>query len=109
MHCSGVGDPTAAGEAPLDEKILGEIAEVTGGRYFRALDLGQLEDVWNTLDEIVVHDVETLSYRPKRPLFWIPLSLGVLVVLGYHLLMALASLRRRRALELVRTLSSGSD
>ncbi len=107
LHCIGVGDPTAAGEAPLDEKTLGEIAEVTGGRYFRALDLAQLEDVWNTLDEIVAHDVETLSYRPKRPLFWIPMSLGVLVVLSYHLLMALASLRRRRALEQVHIESGG--
>ena len=96
IYTIGVGDPAAAGEAPLDEATLGRIAETTGGRFYRANDRESLAAVYQELDELEPLDFESESYRPKRELFHWPLAAFLLLGLGYHLVMAGAGLRRRR-------------
>lgn len=69
----------------LDEKTLTEIAEATGGRYFRARDTEELEKIYHLLDELEPIARETQSFRPKKALYMWPLSIaaffGVLVIL----------------------------
>jgi Ca-activated chloride channel family protein len=96
IYTIGVGDPASAGEAPLDEQTLRQIAEVTGGRYFRANDLAELEAVYSQLDELEPLDFETYSYRPKHELYQWTVAAALSLVLLYHLVMALWSLARSR-------------
>ncbi len=88
IHVIGVGDASAAGEAPLDEATLRQMAEATGGRYFHAGDSGELEKVYTEIDALEPQDFESFSYRPKRPLFHWPLGAALVLLTAYHLLMA---------------------
>ena len=91
IHTIGMGDPEAAGEEALDEEALSRIAQETGGRYFRAMDRAELEQVYATLDEILPREVESVSHRPTYALFWIPVLAGLLLTLLYHASMVLRS------------------
>jgi len=43
----------------LDEKLLQQIADLTGGRYFRATDPQALEQVFDTIDELEKSEIES--------------------------------------------------
>jgi len=92
IHTVAIGDPTAAGEEKLDEAALKDVAEKTGGGFYRALDREQLEGIYRRLDEVETRRIETVSYRPKRDLYWMPLAAAVLLGMG----MAAAILFRGR-------------
>ncbi|MGB1272429.1 MAG: vWA domain-containing protein, partial [Endozoicomonas sp.] len=67
--------------ADLDEKTLTEMATLTGGRYFRARNLEELNNIYALLDELepVLQDEET--FRPEKFLFFWPLGLALLLSL----------------------------
>jgi len=67
--------------AQLDEKTLREIARLSGGRYFRARDSEELEQIYRLLDELEPLPQETDMLRPVRPLFTWPLA-GALSLLA---------------------------
>jgi Ca-activated chloride channel family protein len=71
----------------LDEATLKAIAEKTGGRYFRAHDTRELEEIYKILDQLEPTEVETQSFRPTRALFYWPLSLAfavfTIILAGY--------------------------
>jgi Ca-activated chloride channel family protein len=89
IHTVAIGDPEAQGEERVDLEALQDIAAATGGRAFRGEDREGLEAVYRELDTLEPVEVETLSYRPRRPLYFWPLGLAVLLVFAYHLLMGL--------------------
>ena len=64
--------------ADLDEKMLTDIADVTGGRYFRARDPEQLKAIYETLDELEPVEQEQEVLRPEKALFHWPLALAFL-------------------------------
>ncbi len=91
----GIGDPKATGEAKVDTVTLQKVAETTGGRYFFGQDQAGLEQIYTTIDQLTPQNQKTLSWRPKRELYYYPLGGAVVLVLGYHLVMlVLVSLRR---------------
>lgn len=56
----------------IDEEMLTQVAELTGGRYFRATDSEQLESVYAEIDELEKTEVEELiytDYEDKYPLY----------------------------------------
>lgn len=63
--------------ADLDEKTLKGIADATGGRYFRARDTAQLDEVYGIVDKLQPVKQDKQSFRPRQTLFYWPLSLGV--------------------------------
>ncbi len=63
----------------LDERSLKEIAEKTGGRYFRASDTNALEQVYRALDELEPAIKDTRRYRPRTALFMWPLGLALCI------------------------------
>ncbi|WP_017445936.1 vWA domain-containing protein [Gayadomonas joobiniege] len=65
--------------ADLDEKMLTKIAEETGGRYFRARDAAELEQIYLTLDQLEPISEESLKMRPLNALFYWPLSIALLL------------------------------
>lgn len=85
IHTIGIGDPSAAGEAKVNLRGLQQIAESTGGKFFRAEDRYALDQVYNTLDKLTPHQVKTLSHQPKKDLFWWPLGAAIGLSALYHL------------------------
>ena len=54
-----------------------------------------LTQIYTTIDQLAPQNQKTLSWRPKRELYYYPLGGAVVFVLGYHLVMfVLVSLRR---------------
>lgn len=80
VHTIAMGDPSTIGEDMLDVAVLQEIAELTQGRFFLALDRQGLEDVYAELDRLEPQLVETLSFQPKRNLFHYPLLVAALLL-----------------------------
>ena len=67
----------------LDEKALTEIANLTGGRYFRARDSATLAQIHQLLDQLEPVQDDAQTFRPVRALFFWPL--GMALLLGYGL------------------------
>jgi len=85
IHTIGIGDPDASGEAKVNLQGLEQIANTTGGRFFRAEDRAALDQVYDTLDQLTPHQVKTLSHQPQRELFYWPLSAALLLLALYQL------------------------
>lgn len=96
IYTIGVGDPDASGEDKVDLASLQDIARRTGGQYFYAEDAEGLTQVYNRIDELAPRITETLSYRPRQALAWIPLVLAALVGAAATGAMVAGSARRRR-------------
>ncbi|MGA3252138.1 MAG: VWA domain-containing protein [Paraburkholderia sp.] len=95
IHTIGIGDPEATGEDRVDLEALQHIADITGGRAFRALGKEEdLVDVYKTLDRITPDKVKREIYRPQRDFFWIPLAVALLVFTLYHCLALLIAMLR---------------
>jgi len=86
IYTIGVGD---RGSRDLDEKTLHAIAEATGGRYFRAHNIEELQQIYQLLDELEPTEKESQTYRPTWSLFYWPLS----IALFFASLLALAKWR----------------
>jgi Ca-activated chloride channel homolog len=65
--------------ADLDEETLTRIADLTGGRYFRARDTASLQQIYRLLDEMEPVAEPEGGFRPVRVLFYWPLG-GALVL-----------------------------
>jgi len=79
------------GAAGLDEATLQFIAKETGGQYFRARDLGELQNIYRLLDQYEPIEQDKTIYRVVDELYHWPL-LGTLLL---SLLMAFMMLRLR--------------
>ncbi len=66
--------------AELDEKTLDAIAKATGGRYFRARDSEQLNQIYGELDKLQPVTQDKQTFRPQRALFYWPLGFALLLV-----------------------------
>ena len=77
----------------LDEKNLEAIADMTGGRYFRARDTAGLAEIYLELDQLEPAANEETGFRPMDELFYIPAGAGF-TIFG---LLGLASLFRGRS------------
>jgi Ca-activated chloride channel family protein len=60
--------------ADLDEETLTGIAEMTGGRYFRAKDTAGLQDIYRLVDELEPVDEPEAGFRPVKSLYFWPLG-----------------------------------
>lgn len=77
----------------LDEETLIAVAEKTGGRYFRARDTKEMEEIYQIIDKLEPVEDDYQSYRPIKALFYIPLSLALLISLLSILIRTLISWR----------------
>lgn len=74
----------------LDEATLQKIAELSGGQYFRARDVRELEAVYAAIERLEPVENEEQSFRPLIELFPWPLGLALLL----SMLAAVLQLRR---------------
>ncbi len=72
--------------ADLDEDTLTQIAQNTGGRYFRAMDTQQLVQIYKTLDQLEPSAKDEETFRPITELYHWPLAVGFILVLFLTLL-----------------------
>ncbi len=56
-------------DVEMDEKTLKEIADMTGGRYFRAKDVDTLKEVYNQIDRLETSEVKVLDHSEFNELF----------------------------------------
>jgi Ca-activated chloride channel family protein len=90
IYTIGVGDDSvrASGifglrlrKSDLDESTLKAIASKTGGQFFRARDIAELQQIYQILDEIEPVTDENQSFRPITELYQWPLALAVMLAL----------------------------
>ncbi len=85
--------------AQLDEQTLVKIAQSTGGRYFRARETEELEEIYQELDKLEPIDQDQEWLRPTQSLYMWPLSLSLLfsVIIGLLYLYKEQNLTRKSA------------
>lgn len=66
----------------IDENLLGKIASITGGEYFRATDNKSLSEVYRTIDKLEKSKIKVTSYLNTTELFsgWLDAGLILLLV-----------------------------
>jgi len=62
----------------LDEALLTRMAQSTGGQYFRARDLKELERIYDSIDQLEPIEQDARFYRPVQDLFWLPAGIAAL-------------------------------
>lgn len=67
--------------AELDEKTLTQVAEITGGKYFRARSTQELKEIYELLDELEPVEDQQEVYRPIEEMYYWPASLAFLFLL----------------------------
>ncbi len=65
----------------LDEGTLMEIANMAGGKYYRARSMRELEQIYTDLDKLEPIAQEHETYRPTRALYYWPLGLALVISL----------------------------
>lgn len=88
IYTIGVGADASAGRSvfgmsfgrssDLDEKSLTEIAEMTGGRYFRARNTEEMEQIYQIIDELEPTEDDGEQLRPRTELYSWPLGIVLL-------------------------------
>lgn len=73
----------------LDEALLTRMAQQTGGRYFRARSLPELELIYESINQLEPIELEGKFYRPVTELFVWPAGLAALMWLALLLLRAM--------------------
>ena len=80
IYAIGIGSPRSADSelsSELDEATLRRIAQITGGRYFRAGPAGRLEEIYAQLDRLEPAALDELNIRAGRPAHLPPLVVAL--------------------------------
>ncbi len=66
----------------LDEKGLSAIAEMTGGKYFRATDNDKLKSIYKEIDKLERTKIEVTAYKRYTELFdsWLMLGFACIII-----------------------------
>jgi Ca-activated chloride channel family protein len=68
-------------DVKIDEKNLSEIANLTGGKYYRATDTQQLERIYEDIDKLEKTEVKVKQYTEYHELFYIFLLAAIIILL----------------------------
>ncbi len=93
IYTLGIGNSTSGGYA-IDEKLLTQIAETTGGKYFRADNQQMLRNVYTELNKLQPVEYEEETYRPVVLLYMYPLAVAIGLALLFYLLSGIIKLFR---------------
>lgn len=81
IYTIAIGDPTAVGEEKVDLEVLAEMAKVTQGRSFEALNSDELLAVYAEIDKLEPQQFDSLSFRPRVSIHHYPIALFVSIYL----------------------------
>ncbi len=65
----------------IDEEMLTHIAELTGGRYWRATDLEEFTEIYNEIDRLEQSEIEEIIYVDYEDQYFPYLVAGILLVI----------------------------
>jgi len=65
----------------MDEDILREIADMTGGRYYRAMDTASLRDIYREIDQLEKTEIKQWGYKQYKELFVYLLTAALLLLI----------------------------
>jgi Ca-activated chloride channel family protein len=82
----------------LDEESLSNIAEKTGGQYFRARDSQGMSEIYSLLDKLEPIEQEQQQMRPLSALYYWPLAFAALLCFTYLLSLHFSFLLPKKAL-----------
>ncbi len=68
-------------DVDIDEDVLNQIAHVTDGKYFRAIDNKRLEEVYESIDKLEKSKIEVKEFSRKTEEFLPYLLLGLLLLI----------------------------
>lgn len=66
----------------IDENLLKQIAQTTGGQYFRATNNKKLENIYTEIDKLEKTRVEVTSYRHATELYFTFTLIGFILLMG---------------------------
>ncbi len=69
-------------QVDIDEETLTEIADMTGGKYFRATNRGQLESIYKEIDEMEKTKISVNEYTQYSELFFYLIGIVGLLLSG---------------------------
>jgi Ca-activated chloride channel family protein len=72
-------------EVKIDEDILKQVAEVTGGLYFRATSNKKLKEIYEEIDQLEKSKIDVTEFSRKHEEF-LPLALLALALLGLEII-----------------------
>ncbi|WP_119969554.1 vWA domain-containing protein [Shewanella japonica] len=75
IYTIAIGDPIAVGEEKVDIAVLENIATITGGQSFQAIDTQALENVYEAINDLEPELFESQTFRPKTSIHYIPIAL----------------------------------
>lgn len=96
IYTIAVGDPASVGEEALDIDTIARVSEVTQGQYFQALNGAELQQAYETIAALEPELYETISFRPKQSLHWLPIVLTMTLYTLYHSVGVWRAYRRQR-------------
>jgi Ca-activated chloride channel family protein len=76
----------------IDEAVLQEIANETGGKYFRATNTGKLKDIYAEIDKMEKTKIDVTEFRHKTEVFY-PLVIFALLFIGTERILKYTVLR----------------
>ncbi len=68
-------------EIIMDEDMLQEVAEITGGQYFKATDNKTLHKIYNKINELEKTKIEVMEYSIRKSLYKYPLGIACFLFL----------------------------
>jgi Ca-activated chloride channel family protein len=90
---AGTGQLVGWGRLPVDDRALRRIAEVTGGKHYRATDQAALEQIYADIDRLERTRTEEHKYVEWGELGW-PLLMAAFIALGLQTLLDATALRK---------------
>ena len=77
------GSPRISGNMPsqIDEESLKKIADITGGKFYRASDFDELKNIYKQIDKLERSAVKLRAYTEYEELFAYPLALALALLL----------------------------
>jgi len=95
IYTLGIGKARGSGGYNIDEKGLTELASITGGKYFNAMNEGQLKNVYAELNKLEPIKFEDEQYKPVELLYYYPLLAAVGFGLLFHFINGVVHLFRK--------------
>lgn len=95
IYTIAIGDPSAVGEEKVDLEVLKEMAEITQGKSFQALNSDELLKIYAEIDKLEPQQFDSLSFRPRVSVHHYPIMLFVSI---YLLALFLVNIRIRMQL-----------
>lgn len=69
-------------DVEIDEEVLTQIAHITDGKYFRAVNNKRLEEVYQEIDKLEKSKIEVKEYSKKNEQYLIWLLIGALLIVS---------------------------